>query len=90
MASKRVSTGTKTSKRKAPVAAPPAADDPTSDGVDTAPAAAAIDPEVRRQLVAKEAYYLAERRGFSAGGEVEDWVTAEAMVDSRLYEGKVA
>jgi hypothetical protein len=89
MASKRVSTGTKTSKRKAPVAAPSAADDP-SDGADTAPPSAAIDPEVRRQLVATEAYYLAERRGFSAGGELEDWATAEAMVDSRLYEGKVA
>jgi hypothetical protein len=34
----------------------------------------------RRELVAKTAYYLAERRGFEPGHEVEDWETAEAMV----------
>ena len=45
---------------------------------------AAIGPEMRRQLVAAEAYFLAERRGFSAGNEVEDWVAAEVVVDSRL------
>ncbi len=92
MASKRVSTGAKTSKRKTPVATPSAPDDPIdgTDAASAAPASTAIDPEVRRQLVAKEAYYLAERRGFSTGGELEDWVTAEAMVDSRLYAGKVA
>jgi hypothetical protein len=46
--------------------------------------AAAIDPEMRRQLVAAEAYFFAERRGFSAGSEVEDWVAAERVVDSWL------
>jgi DUF2934 family protein len=46
--------------------------------------AAAIDPEMRRRLVAAEAYFFAERRGFSAGGEVEDWVAAERVVDSWL------
>jgi hypothetical protein len=45
---------------------------------------AAIDPEQRRQLVAAEAYFFAERRGFSAGGEVEDWIAAERVVDSWL------
>jgi len=46
--------------------------------------AAMIDPEMRRRLVAAEAYFFAERRGFSAGGEVEDWVAAERVVDSWL------
>jgi hypothetical protein len=46
----------------------------------------AIDPETRRRLVAAEAYFLAERRGFAAGNEVEDWVAAEAAVDSRLQQ----
>lgn len=46
--------------------------------------AAAIDPGMRRQLVAVEAYFFAERRGFSAGSEVEDWVAAERVVDSWL------
>jgi hypothetical protein len=46
----------------------------------------AIDPEARRQLVAAEAYFFAERRGFAAGNEVEDWVAAEVLVDSRLKQ----
>jgi hypothetical protein len=45
-----------------------------------------IDPEVRRQLVAAEAYFFAQRRGFAAGNEVEDWVAAEVVVDSRLRQ----
>jgi Protein of unknown function (DUF2934) len=49
-----------------------------------------IDPEVRRKLVAAEAYYLAERRGFTSGNELEDWVAAEAMVDSKLQQLQVA
>ena len=53
-------------------------------------ASANIDPDVRRRLVAAEAYFLAERRGFAAGNELEDWVTAEAVVDSRLQQMQVA
>jgi hypothetical protein len=47
-------------------------------------AASSIDPEVRRQMVAAEAYFRAERRGFAAGQEVEDWIAAESVVDSRF------
>jgi hypothetical protein len=49
-----------------------------------------IDPEARRQLVAAEAYFLAERRGFVGGNELEDWVAAERLVDSRLEQKQVA
>jgi hypothetical protein len=35
----------------------------------------------RRQLIAIQAYFLAERRGFAAGQEVEDWIAAEVVVD---------
>jgi hypothetical protein len=49
-----------------------------------------IDPEVRRQLVAAEAYFLAERRGFVGGNQLEDWVAAERVVDSRLEQQQVA
>jgi hypothetical protein len=49
-----------------------------------------IDPEARRQLVAAEAYFLAERRGFVGGNELEDWVAAERVVDSRLEQKQVA
>jgi len=60
------------------------------ESTDSRPAGLAIDPEARRRLVAAEAYFLAERRGFAAGNEVEDWVAAEAAVDSRLQQQRVA
>ena len=53
-------------------------------------ASASVDPDARRRLVAAEAYFIAERRGFAAGNELEDWVTAEAAVDSRLQQMRVA
>jgi hypothetical protein len=53
-------------------------------------ASGGIDPEFRRQLVAAEAYFRAERRGFAAGSELEDWIAAEAAVDSRLQQMQVA
>jgi len=42
------------------------------------------DPDMRRRLIAAEAYFLAERRGFAPGNELADWVAAEAEVDSRF------
>jgi hypothetical protein len=45
---------------------------------------AAVDTHSLRELIAAEAYFLAERRGFTAGHELEDWVTAERVVESRL------
>ena len=50
----------------------------------------AIDPDVRRRLIAAEAYFLAERRGFAPGNELADWVAAEAAVDSRFKRNEVA
>jgi len=49
-----------------------------------------IDADFRRQLVAAEAYFRAERRGFAAGKEFDDWIAAEAAVDSRLRQTQVA
>jgi hypothetical protein len=34
----------------------------------------------RRELVETTAYYLAERRNFEPGHELEDWIAAEVMV----------
>jgi hypothetical protein len=53
-------------------------------------AASSIDPEIRRQMVAAEAYFRAERRGFAAGQEVEDWIAAEGVVDSRFNQAGLA
>lgn len=43
-----------------------------------------LSADLRRELIAAEAYFRAERRGFAPGHELEDWVAAEAVVDSRL------
>ena len=49
--------------------------------------AAVIDPEHRRALIAEVAYYRSERRGFEPGHEMEDWLSAEAEVDTALTVG---
>lgn len=36
----------------------------------------------RRNRIAVEAYYIAERRGFRPGGELEDWLEAEKRIDA--------
>ena len=41
----------------------------------------AVDPEVRRLMIAEAAYYCAEQRGFEPGHELEDWLEAEARID---------
>lgn len=43
-----------------------------------------ITPELRRQMIEEAAYLLAERRGFSAGDPVVDWLTAEKDIDKLL------
>jgi hypothetical protein len=44
----------------------------------------AVTPEERRAMIAEKAYLLAERRGFTPGGETEDWLVAEIEVDALL------
>lgn len=41
--------------------------------------------EDRHSMIATAAYYRAERRGFNGGCETEDWLEAEAEIDSMLY-----
>jgi hypothetical protein len=38
----------------------------------------------RRALIAVTAYYLAEKRGFESGHDLEDWMSAEAIVNADL------
>ncbi len=42
-----------------------------------------IDLDEFRELVAKNAYYRAERRGFEDGYELEDWLEAEQEVSKQ-------
>jgi hypothetical protein len=34
----------------------------------------------RQKLIETAAYYLAERRGFAPGSELDDWLAAEASI----------
>jgi len=39
-----------------------------------------ISAQERESLVARAAYFRAEKRGFAPGGELQDWMDAEAEV----------
>lgn len=47
---------------------------------------AAVPDQQRRNYVEVAAYYIAERRGFQGGSEMEDWIQAEIEVDRLLRE----
>ena len=55
--------------------------------VTVASTAVAISESSRRAMIEQAAYLRAERRGFLPGGEVEDWLAAEAEVDALLRAG---
>ena len=40
-----------------------------------------IDPGELYNLIAVAAYYRAEKRGFAPGGELQDWIEAEAEIE---------
>jgi len=40
--------------------------------------------EERSEMIAVAAYYLAEHRGFTAGGATDDWLQAEQQIDRML------
>lgn len=44
----------------------------------------AVSAGARRAMIAERAYLRAERRGFVAGREAEDWLAAESEIDSLL------
>lgn len=54
-----------------------------------APAARGPVPdEERHAMIAEAAYYLAERRGFESGHELDDWLLAESQVDPVIAGGE--
>ena len=88
----------------APAVAKPVAAAPAAAPAETARAAVAaktrkadsgarpathVSPEERHRLVAMAAYYIAERRGFSGGDDMDDWLQAEAEVDRMLQSGAI-
>jgi Protein of unknown function (DUF2934) len=40
----------------------------------------------REKWIAEAAYYRAEKRGFSPGYALEDWLAAEALIDFEIAE----
>jgi hypothetical protein len=64
----------------------PAARDPFSDQEPAAKSKAAlgVTPEERQHMIAIAAYVRAEKRGFVAGDTVDDWLHAEAEIDTLL------
>jgi Protein of unknown function (DUF2934) len=89
MATKRTSPRAKT-RRKTTTVAAELTNGAVMDVLESAAGSRALDPDARRRLVAAEAYFLAERRGFAPGNELGDWVAAEHVVDSRFQHSKVA
>lgn len=45
-----------------------------------------VKPKPRHDMIAEAAFFRAQRRGFEAGHETEDWLAAEAEVDKILAE----
>ncbi len=43
-----------------------------------------VEPERKWQMIAEAAYYRAEQRGFAPGGELQDWLEAEAQMEAWL------
>ena len=50
------------------------------------PIKADLSAEDMHVMIAKEAYLLAEKRGFAGHHELEDWLHAEATVSARFEE----
>jgi len=48
----------------------------------TQPVKTGADAAARTQTIAFAAYLRAERRGFTPGGELDDWLQAEAELDT--------
>jgi hypothetical protein len=47
-----------------------------------------VEPERRAGLIAEAAFFRAEKRGFSPGHEMEDWLAAESEVDAKLMSAE--
>ena len=43
-----------------------------------------VTDEVRYRMITEAAYLIAEQRGFEGGHEMDDWLKAEAEIDSRF------
>ncbi len=93
MANRRTTGSTRTASATPPAApaekvtAPPRSAAPKSAAEPRPFTGISVSEDARRAMIAQAAYLRAERRGFAAGGEIEDWLAAEAEVDALLRAG---
>ncbi len=52
-------------------------------------AKAVVTDEQRANYILTAAYFIAERRGFTLGKDMDDWLAAEAEVAVLIKEGKL-
>jgi Protein of unknown function (DUF2934) len=71
--------GKRVTRETAPV---PLMDDSSDSGEVGGPPARQVTPQERHARIAEIAYRNAEKRGFTPGGELDDWLQAEREVDS--------
>lgn len=45
---------------------------------------AQVSPHTRHLMIQTGAYFLAQRRGFTPGHELDDWLTAEELIGQEL------
>jgi hypothetical protein len=64
--------------------APDQVPEASTAAAESAGGSACDNADLRRELIAVQAYLLAEARGFAPGGELDDWLTAETRVDAQL------
>ena len=48
----------------------------------------AFTRDERHHLIAETAYFIAEQRGFQDGNPVDDWLQAEAKIESQQEESQ--
>ena len=71
-----------------PTAQPETLDEPDPEGIEADAAADdagldALAAQRRYQMISEAAYFLAERRGFQDGYDLDDWLRAESEIDQQ-------
>jgi hypothetical protein len=88
MSTRRTTESARTAESASDKTAPRRRAAPTkADAATTATVTGAVSETARRVMIEQGAYLRAERRGFAPGGELEDWMAAEAEVDALLRAG---
>ena len=49
-----------------------------------------VTPDERHRLIAEAAYHRAEKRGFTGGDPLHDWLEAEAQIENELQNGRTS